>query len=175
MKFEFKLFFVAMMCSLASVALANERVGDFALLDEQGKFYQLSYFGDHQAVAILVSGASSEADHQHVQKFADVAESFPVNVAFWVLNANREADRESVNAWLTEQQIELPVLMDESQQVAKNLVARTFGEVFILNPQTTTLMHRGSTSDLASALTQLTGSLAQASIMHLLQATAKHP
>jgi hypothetical protein len=163
MKSEFKLFLVAMMCSLASVVLATERVGDFALLDEQGKFYQLSYFGDHQAVVILVSGASSEADQQQLQKFADVAELFPGSVAFWVLNANREADRESVNAWLTEQQIELPMLMDESQQVAKNLAARTFGEVFILNPQTAALMYRGSTDDLASALTELTGSLAQAS------------
>ena len=145
MKFARIGFLLSLVLALTNIAVANERIGDFALLDDQGRFHQLSYYGDYQAVAVLVSGLSSQADKEQLSAFAELAATRSDDVVFWVLNPNPEMDREAVRAALDSQQIDLPVLMDESQLVAKSLSARTFGEVFVLNPQAATLVQRTST------------------------------
>jgi hypothetical protein len=52
MKFARIGFLLSLVLVLTNTAVANERIGDFALLDDQGKFHQLSYYGDYQAVAV---------------------------------------------------------------------------------------------------------------------------
>ena len=83
-------------------------------------------------MAVLVSGLSSQADKEQLSAFADVAKTLSDDVVFWVLNPNPEMDRNAVRAALDSQQIDLPVLMDESQLVSKSLLARKFGEVSYL-------------------------------------------
>ena len=85
--------FLTLFFSLVSAALANERIGDFALLDDQGKFHQLSYYGDYRAVAVLISGLSSEVDQEQLSAFAAAAKAHSDNVVFWVLNPNPSTDR----------------------------------------------------------------------------------
>jgi hypothetical protein len=114
--------FLTLFFSLVSAALANERIGDFALLDDQGKFHQLSYYGDYRAVAVLISGLSSEVDQEQLSAFAAAAKAHSDNVVFWVLNPNPSTDRVAARAALDNQQVDLPVLMDESQLVAKKFV-----------------------------------------------------
>ena len=154
---------LALFFSLATPTLANERIGDFALLDDQGKFHQLSYYGDYAAVAVLVSGLSNKADQEQLSAFAAVAKAHADEVVFWVLNPNPSTDRGAARAVLDDLQVDLPVLMDESQLVAKNLSAKAYGEVFVLNPQTATLMHRTNTADLIQVLMTMTDGLTQAS------------
>ena len=154
---------LALFFSLATPTLANERIGDFALLDDQGKFHQLSYYGDYSAVAVLVSGLSSKADQEQLSAFAAVAKAHADEVVFWVLNPNPSTDRGAARTVLDDLQVDLPVLMDESQLVAKNLSAKAYGEVFVLNPQTATLMHRTNTADLTQVLMTMTDGLTQAS------------
>ena len=154
---------LALFFSLATPTLANERIGDFALLDDQGKFHQLSYYGDYPAVAVLVSGLSSKADQEQLSGFAAVAKAHADEVVFWVLNPNPSTDRGAARTVLDDLQVDLPVLMDESQLVAKNLSAKAYGEVFVLNPQTATLMHRTNTADLTQVLMTMTDGLTQAS------------
>jgi hypothetical protein len=154
---------LALFFSLATPTLANERIGDFALLDDQGKFHQLSYYGDYSAVAVLVSGLSSKADQEQLSAFAAVAKAHADEVVFLVLNPNPSTDRGAARTVLDDLQVDLPVLMDESQLVAKNLSAKAYGEVFVLNPQTATLMHRTNTADLTQVLMTMTDGLTQAS------------
>ena len=154
---------LALFFSLATPTLANERIGDFALLDDQGKFHQLSYYGDYSAVAVLVSGLSSKADQEQLSAFAAVAKAHADEVVFLVLNPNPSTDRGAARTVLDDLQVDLPVLMDESQLVAKNMSAKAYGEVFVLNPQTATLMHRTNTADLTQVLMTMTDGLTQAS------------
>ena len=163
MNIEVKGLVLALFFSLATPTLANERIGDFALLDDQGKFHQLSYYGDYSAVAVLVSGLSSKADQEQLSAFSEVAKAHADEVVFWVLNPNPSMDRGSARTVLDDLQVDLPVLMDESQLVAKNLSAEAYGEVFVLNPQTATLMHRTNTADLTKVLMTMTDGLTQAS------------
>ena len=93
MGFVRKGFLIMSALALTNSAVAKERIGDFALLDDQGKFHQLSYYGDYSAVAVLVSGLSSKADHEQLSAFAAVAEAHADEVVFWVLNPNPSTDR----------------------------------------------------------------------------------
>ena len=175
MKFARTGFLIITVLALTNSAVANDRIGDFALLDDQGKFHQLSYYGDYQAVAVLVSGLSSQADKEQLSAFAELATTRSDDVVFWVLNPNPEMDREAVRAALDSQQIDLPVLMDESQLVAKSLSARTFGEVFVLNPQTATLIQRTNMEGLKVSLNALNGGLIQVSSQNASDAVAGEP
>ena len=175
MGFVRKGFLIMSALALTNSAVAKERIGDFALLDDQGKFHQLSYYGDYQAVAVLVSGLSSQADKEQLSAFADVAKTRSDDVVFWVLNPNPEMDRDAVRAALDSQQIDLPVLMDESQLVSKSLLARKFGEVFLLNPQTATLIQRTSAGGLKASLNALNGGLKQVSSQNASDAVTGEP
>ena len=94
MGFVRKGFLIMSALAFTNFAVAKERIGDFALLDDQGKFHQLSYYGDYQAVAVLVNGLSSQADKEQLSAFADVAKTRSDDVVFWVLNPNPEMDRD---------------------------------------------------------------------------------
>ena len=89
MGFVRKGFLILSALALTNSAFAKERIGDFALLDDHGKFHQLSYYGDYQAVAVLVSGLSSQADKEQLGAFADVAKTLSDEFVFWVLNPKR--------------------------------------------------------------------------------------
>ena len=43
------------------LALAQDRVGDFSLIDQNGYHHSMSYLDDHEAVAFLVQATGSEA------------------------------------------------------------------------------------------------------------------
>ena len=53
-------FFV--MASLPTMAFT--KIGDFALLDQTGKLYQLSYYGDQSAVVILTQANGDQASRE---------------------------------------------------------------------------------------------------------------
>ena len=81
------LFFAAVLSLGLSISVsAADRVGDFALLDHTGTFHQLSYYGDHDAVVILVNGGTSLAQDGTVSAVSNIASNYAGNAQFWVLN-----------------------------------------------------------------------------------------
>ena len=153
---RFTLFLAAVLSlSLPFSASAADRVGDFALLDHTGTFHQLSYYGDHDAVVILVNGGTSLAQDGTVLALSKVAADYAGNAQFWILNpviADRRAD---VVEHLQAAGAEMPVLMDESQMTAKSLGAEKLGEVLVINPANSELVYRGSVDGLDAALAAL--------------------
>ncbi|MGB1401052.1 MAG: hypothetical protein ACPG6K_03950, partial [Pseudohongiellaceae bacterium] len=58
------------------LALAQERVGDFALIDHNGYHHSMSYLDDHEAVAFLVQANGSEATESALSGFLALREQF---------------------------------------------------------------------------------------------------
>ena len=137
---------------LAPLGYSSERVGDFALLDHTGKFQQLSYYGDHDAVVMLVNGGAGLADDGSVATLVQLAKAYTGEAEFWVLNPVGSDHRDSVAERLLSGGTEIPVLMDESQMVSKSLGIQNLGEVVVIQPATMTLVFRGPLSQLGSAL-----------------------
>ena len=142
--------------SLGLSGFAADRVGDFALLDHTGKFHQLSYFGDHDVVVILVNGGDSLQTDGSVAALSDLAKGYTGNGQFWVLNPVTDDTRGDVLASLQAVGADLPVLMDESQMVTRSLGVEHFGQVLILTPESRQVVFRGDIASAAQALGQLT-------------------
>lgn len=129
----------------AQSASAQERVGDFALLDEQGYFHHMSWYDDHQAIVFLVQANSDAAVQAALPGFADLAEQFSdASLQFFGLNAMGKHNRDAVHAEMQRAGVAIPVLMDDAQLVAETLGIQRTAEVLVYDPESFTVTYRGS-------------------------------
>ena len=136
---------------------AQDRVGDFSLLDKDGVYFQLSRHGNRQAVVLLSEGAGcssftgSVAEFESIDsKYADGADGFE----FLLINATGEHNRAALRSQ-SEAYDNLPLLMDETQLVSEMLGFSTVGEAVVLDPRSLEILYRGSVSDLDRALGEI--------------------
>ena len=136
----------------SSFAVADAvRQSDFALLDQNGKFHQLSYFGDQKAVVIAVQANGDKLVRTHAPALNLLQDQFADQGAvFFMLNAT-DSDRKSVAEEAQAHAYGMPVLMDEAQLVAETFDLGRVGEVLIVDPARFTVIHRGALED-SSAL-----------------------
>ena len=140
-----------LMLSLAfgSMAVsAQERVGDFALLDAEGYFHHMSWYDNHEAVVFLVQANGDAAVHAALPEFAELAERFAdQDLQFFLLNPMAKYNRDAVDAEMQSLGIDIPVLMDDSQLVAETLGVSRTAEVLIYDPKRFSVNYRGSVGD----------------------------
>lgn len=127
---------------------------DFGLLDQHGKFHQLSRYAANAAV-VLMSWSADDPDAAKAgddllalqQQFADQG------VVVWLLDASDDVRQMRAMA---DQLPALPVLLDGSQTVAKTLEISVLGEMLILDPASRSIVFRNvnSVSALEPALTE---------------------
>jgi len=151
--FDMRHLSLAAMAFVLSLAVpgvyAEQRVGDFALLDHTGRFHQLSYLSDHQAVVLVVHANGSEAISSHLERLKALRDKHATRqVAFLMLNPMAADHRDSIAADAAAAKIDFPVLYDETQLVAESLQVARVGEVLVIDPRNMTLAHRGSTAQL---------------------------
>lgn len=138
------LFAIGLCVGVAQVThAANQRTGDFALLDHNGYFHQLSYYDDHKAVVLLVQMNGAKATAKAVEGFRQSQARHQVQVKFFLLNPTGTQTRASVQEQMAALGLDAPVLMDDAQLIAEALGAAKAGEVFVLNPGTTEVLYRG--------------------------------
>ena len=74
------------LASITSLALAGERVGDFALIDNQGTQHHMSWYNDQNAVVILPHAIGS-ADSDALTKLQQMKETYATKGAvFFLMN-----------------------------------------------------------------------------------------
>jgi peroxiredoxin len=138
-----------------AVSAAPERTGDFALLDQLGDFHQFSRYGHSEALVLYSQSLSCASSTDELDAFKTLKSEWESkNVAFLLINSAGDelgAIRQAAEA----QQLELPVLLDDSQLVAKTLKITKAGEVVVLDPQTLTVLFRGPIGEDLSSQIQL--------------------
>lgn len=120
---------------LSASVLANE-VPDFSLIDQNGRFHQLSRSTDKQAVVILLFDPSDPFGRAAVQELDRLRERFnDQSVAFQVLVADLAQTRVSLKNLAQAMNVQqLPFLLDESQLVTQELGLSRSGEVLVVEP-----------------------------------------
>lgn len=120
---------------LSGSVLANE-VPDFSLIDQNGRFHQLSRSTDKQAVVILLFDPSDPFGRAAVQELDRLRERFNGEpVAFQVLVADLAQTRASLKNLAQAMNVQqLPFLLDESQLVTQELGLSRSGEVLVVEP-----------------------------------------
>ncbi|MDT8429584.1 MAG: redoxin domain-containing protein [Pseudomonadales bacterium] len=138
------------------VSAATGRVGDFALIDHKGEFHQLSRYADHKAVVLLVHANSCASTLELTPEFLALADTYAdQSIAFLMLNAMPDENRESIRLAAEHKGIDIPILVDQSQLVAESLGLSVAGEVLVINPARMELLYRGAMSREHSASARL--------------------
>ncbi len=141
-----------LICSVA-VGSSNHLVKDFALLDQSGKFHQLSYYGDQMAVLLYshsIEFSKNNGDLEHLAKLRDDFSTEPV--VFLMINSLRDESRDAIADDSEWAKANFPVLLDDTQLVSRDLQIRQIGEVLIVDPQKRRILYRGSVGGANSAL-----------------------
>lgn len=126
---------------------ALDRVGDFALLDNQGEFHQLSRYRHKQALAVMSWDAECEDMQDSLSKFESARSQFAEQGVEFLLIDSRDIGRNALQQF----DLSMPVLEDDGQLVSETLGIRHAGDVLVLNPQRLSIYYRGTASEELSA------------------------
>lgn len=128
----------ALLFAMTQGQAATERIGDFALLDEQGRFHQLSRFQHRDAVVMLAFDASCKAAGNAIRNLTALQARYGQRIEFLALDIGN-ASRSERQQW----QLPFPILGDEKKLVAETLNLSQAGEVLVFNPERMSLYYRG--------------------------------
>src|SRR5688572_26164548 len=146
---------VATFASDAPPRLAGQKVdgavSDFALLDHQGAFRHLYYYAKDpqtRAIVLFVQGNGCPLVRKRVPQLKRLRDAYSTNgVVFWMINANQQDRRADVAKEAAEFEIDLPILLDETQQIAKGLKVTRTAEVIVIEPNGWRIRYRGAIDD----------------------------
>ncbi|MBU2097914.1 MAG: hypothetical protein KKD00_04075, partial [Gammaproteobacteria bacterium] len=135
---------------------ADERVGDFALLDHEGYFHHMAWYDNNKAVAFLVQGNGAQETRQALANFEQLKAQYESQgIVFMMINPLGQ-DRAQVAADVAAMGTEIPVLIDDVQAVSESIGIEHIGEAVIYDPKTFRVVYRGDAGQpLADALAQV--------------------
>lgn len=135
-----------------AVAEPGARVGDFALLDQDGYFHQASYYDNFQAIAFLAQANASKGTEANLAAFEALANSHNEAIKFFMLNPTGNEDRASVKQAHTAYDTQMPILVDHSQLVSEAMGISSPGEAILMDPATFKVVYQGSVEGLEKAI-----------------------
>ncbi len=141
---------------MSGVAVAQERVGDFSLLDNLGYHHGMSWYDDHEAIALLVQTNDSAATAAAIDDFNALKSQFDEQgIEFFMINPMGLHNREAVTEKVAEYGVEIPVLMDDARVISESLGIERAGEVLIFDPERFVVRYRGSVAGAETALNEI--------------------
>ncbi len=121
-----------------------EKIRDFALIDNKGRYHRLYDYADHAAVVILAHGIGCPNLGRSIPFWKAIQKHYRErNVAFLLLNSNPREGRATINKNAAKLGIETPVLEDPSQLVAEELGLTHVSEAVVLTPHDWRVVYRG--------------------------------
>ncbi|MDP1933197.1 MAG: redoxin domain-containing protein [Gammaproteobacteria bacterium] len=139
---------LALLISLGITSLhanaAPERVGDFNLIDQEGSAHQLSKYAYQKAVVFISLANSCSLNQKDFTEYKILKTKLePLGVSVVMLNASSKDDVNSVRRLHDTFNIELPVLLDDTQLVAESLKISKAGEIVVIDPKRMFVLYRG--------------------------------
>lgn len=142
----------------------TRRIGDFTLLDHQGKSHQLSWYGDHKAVVILAHAVGDGFGREQVAALVKIAQASDRlgrsnDAVFFLLDSTANGQREDIASAAIDTGVALPVLLDEAQLVAESLGLQNIGDAVVIDPNDMRVVFQGPATALQPALNALVAGL----------------
>lgn len=132
------------LAALLSASAMAQRSTDFALLDQHGTFHQLSRYGESELVVLFVQGNGESASQQAIPLLDDLSTRFTEQgVVVLLLNPDPAQSRDQIIEEMAQLGVDLPVLQDSAQLVARSLKVVTTNEALILDPVSHDVLYRG--------------------------------
>lgn len=123
---------------------AIERVGNFALLDHEGNSHQLRRYGDSKAVVIISTATSCQENVEKLPKYRLLRTTWEQQgVTFLAINSSGADSLDAIRQMDNLHNVDLPILLDDSQLVAESLGLSKAGELIVLEPNRFQVLYRG--------------------------------
>jgi hypothetical protein len=124
---------------------------DFRLIDHNGRTRSLFYYAfatNVKAFVLIFTGNGCSNVHRMLPTIKALRDVFtPRGVLFWMIDANRGDTRSNILAEATALGIDLPILHDRAQLVARTYQATTTPEAICIGKPTWTIFYRGQIDD----------------------------
>ena len=125
-----------------------EEIINFSLLDCLGRSYELRRT-DARVVILFFTGNGCPIARQSIPKLKALRKHFADRgVTIWMINSNTQDDRESIEHEADEfKEAPLPVLIDDTQQIARMLAVKRTAETICIDTRDWTVFYRGALDD----------------------------
>lgn len=152
------LFSVAAAAMVAAPAFANDKfdvredlpmqIHNFRLPDLDGNMHQLTEWSDAKAMVLFIQGNGCPIVRQTFPYLKEIRDEFePKGVQFVMINSNAIDDPASIQEELKEYEVDILTLKDTLQAVARYLESERTAEMFVIDPETWTIIYRGEADD----------------------------
>ena len=132
------------MLMTSQISSATERVGNFALLDHKGIYHQLRKYGDSKAVVIISTATNCLENIEKLPKYRLLRTTWEnQGVSFLAINSSVDDDLVDIRLMDSLHNVNLPILLDNSQLVAESLGLSKAGEIIVLEPNRSLVLYRG--------------------------------
>ena len=126
----------------------GDSVEDFRLLDQSGASHELYRYSDKKAVVLISQGNGCPIFQKSIPEIKALRDRYaPRGIAFLLLNANPQDDRESIAKEAADYGLDLPILVDESQAIAESLSITRTAEAIVIEPGKWRILYRGAIDD----------------------------
>ena len=137
-----------MFTTLLGATVAAMPVANFKLADQEGEPHELFDDGDATALVLMVQGNGCPVVRNALIDLTAVRERFKGDpVRFLMINSNLQDDEVSVRAEAEEWGIDLPVLIDATQEVGEALGFTRTAEALVIDTRSRSLAYRGPIND----------------------------
>ncbi len=121
---------------------------NFALIDQNGRFFELYRQAGARAVVFMSYGIGCPMVRKNLISFQQLAEKYATKgVRFFFIDANPQDTRERVIEEAREFNIQVPILLDRTQDVLKSLAVDRTSEVLVFDPRNWSVVYRGPLDD----------------------------
>ena len=134
-----------------NIAFDPQPINNFTLLDHTGKSHELFYYDDAKAIVIMIQGNGCPIVRNSLNDYEALSKKYSSkNIRFFMLNSNLQDDRESIAAEAATWGVSLPILVDDTQIVGRDLGLSRTAEVLIIDPRKREIVYRGPLHDRVS-------------------------
>lgn len=134
--------------SVASPEVHNSKVENFTLSDQKGDAHTLYSQKDARAIVLVFTVTGCPIVQKSVPKIKQLRDTFgPKGVMFWMIDSAREDDAASVTAEARDFKIDIPILLDRSQNVARTVAASRTAEAVCIDAKSWSIFYRGAIDD----------------------------
>ena len=131
-------------CEVALCSPFPDEVGDFALLDQNGKFHQLSEYGEKKAAVFLAIDKQCQKNTKHLTQYSKLRSAFQAEeIVFFAIDSTGKEIHAGGSFNDATHGTQLSILIDDSQLIAESLGIKSAGEVVVIEPETGVVFYRG--------------------------------
>ncbi len=125
-----------------------DEVINFSLLDFTGRYYELRR-ADTRVVVLFFTENGCPVARQSIEKLKALRKRYAdQDVAIWMVDANFQDDRASIEKEAEDFKVgTLPVLIDDTQEVAKMLHVKRSAETLCIDTSNSVVFYRGALDD----------------------------